>query len=956
MSVVSLLVSLTVSAAPVTNLPYFCSFEEAAENSQWELNLPSYSGVANQWVVSSAQAYHGSNSLVLSGNGVDALYWSYYVDPNDLSITASGANSLTYAAREFDLPAGTYDLSFSWAAGGAGMNGGFDFMAVCWTPATSAIASQVLPDPDPYTGAPPASNLPQWVLDDFLTLNGTQKLFQSRLYWIEDTVQIVSTGQPMKLVFVWQNNDLLANQPSAMVDNIRISDCTAPTDFSVVDNGDGSATLNWTSAASNFDIEYGVAGQPNPTVVNNVSGSSYTIQNLTSDTYKFAIRTNCGSGKVSRWLHDHVIMNYVTDAGCVDYLDLESAYCVYGQYKPNCADDNGDGVCDFAWIEQGVVDNGSSSRMSRHTIHYPGETDPRTLDMLKTVPDGEKASVRLGNWSNMGETEAIEYTMDVPANSNIILTLKYAVIFEAPGHGPILDPGFNMIITDEAGNPLGDCTTADFFGDASLAGSNGWTLNTEYEGVLWKDWTTVGFSLQPYAGQRIKIQLTTMDCLMYKHFAYAYFTLGCSEARVSGLACGKNTSSTISAPDGFTYNWYNVKTPGTTVSTNKDLTIDPTDTATYHCKVSYIENPACYFTLEASLKERLPKADFAFSIDPVDCKKVTFTNNSAVLLGGHETSEGCETYDWDFGNGITSDVENPEIEFADGGTYTVKLIAGLQDKLCTDTTEVTISIGGDLQASLNSSEITLCADDDSGVDIMYTTPGSPVKYSLTFEDNTCFNNVVDQAIVAGTYPKVAPKALTVDTAGNLVYTKPGVYNAVLRLEDGCGDVELPLKVNVQYPKAVIAQRWNDVLALKNDKYNGSYKFSAYQWYKNGQPIEGETSSILYNNGTPFETSAVYQLLLTRESDGVQIFTCGIMPKNYTGDLSLDDITFDQVTSVLTTTQSGVARVYNATGVLLNTFNFEAGETEVNLPEEVGVYVLNITLADGVVLNDKIVVR
>ncbi len=806
--------NVTLKAAPVTTLPYFCSFEETAENAQWQLNLPNPGAVMNQWVVSSAQAYTGSQSLILSGNGADALYWAYYPDPNDLSYTEPNANTMTFAAREFTLPAGTYDLSFAWAGGGAGMNGGFDFMAVAWVPASSPIQAQANP-----------TAIPTWFANGALTFDGAQMLYQSRFYWIEEMTQVVSTGAPMKLVFMWLNNDLAANQPSAMIDNVYISSCTKPTNVSLKNAGSGSATLEWTGTASSYEVAYVDASDPSGVpVTTTVSSSPYTFTGLNSGTYQFAVRSICGPNDTSMWADVYEILDYTPDAGCVDFLDLASANCVYGQYAPNCADANGDGICDFTYVNTGLVDEGFRSRVSRHTVHYPGETDQRTEDKLTTVPPGEEASVRLGNWNNMGETEAIEYTMNIPANANKLLTLKYAVVFEAPGHGPILDPGFTMMITDQSGNPLDACTTADFFGDESLVGTNGWHKSNEYEGVVWKDWTTVGFNLQAYAGQTIKIQLTTQDCLMYKHFAYAYFTLGCSDAEIKGVSCGKNTTDTISAPDGFDYEWYKTDNPGVVVSRDQHFALPKNDPAAYECKVISKENPACVFKLKADMRERYPVADFALTSGACSFT-AQFKNNSAVEAEGVMTTEDCETYEWDFGDGQTSTDKNPQVTYSAPGTYKVKLIAGLSGKLCTDTMEMDVTVSTSVRDTIYHQ---ICQGDTYTYNgVPYTTAG---KYTHTFKTAAGCDSIVllDLSVVAVLNATINHTICDGEsyTFNGTTYTTSGTYTHTSVSVGGCDSITT-LNLTVQSASAVTLNESiceGDAFYVGGNAYNtaGSY--------------------------------------------------------------------------------------------------------------------------------------
>ena len=83
--------------------------------------------------------------------------------------------------------------------------------------------------------------------------------------------------------------------------------------------------------------------------------------------------------------------------GCIDYTDLHAAYvtCSYGSFSNPTAD-------------IGAVDNGYLSANSRHTVHFDTtERDARTGGLLRTIPQGEKASVRLGNWNSGGNAAPV---------------------------------------------------------------------------------------------------------------------------------------------------------------------------------------------------------------------------------------------------------------------------------------------------------------------------------------------------------------------------------------------------------------------------------------------------------------------------------------------------------------------------------------------------------------------
>lgn len=102
----------------------------------------------------------------------------------------------------------------------------------------------------------------------------------------------------------------------------------------------------------------------------------------------------------------------------------------------------------------------------------------------------------------------------------------------------------------------------------------------------------------------------------------------------------------------------------------------------------------------------------------------------------------------------------------------------------------------------------------------------------------------------------------------------GQYNngQLLVVDKHCGDtLHYGVQFTVQYAQSVFAQKWQNVLAVYNKDYNGGYDFVAFQWFLNGTPIEGATSSI-YHTTEDFTPGDEYQVLLTR-SDGVTMISC-----------------------------------------------------------------------------------
>ena len=271
--VFSLLLCVTASAQNMT-LPYFCGFEDATENRQWTLNAGNNGrNAANKWYVSHAEVYAGDSALNIS---------------NDGGATAGYANSAcaVVAYRTITLPAGTYDLSYTYYAGGESTN---DALYAC------VVASNVNPQSNVI------GSLPSGIPSSTTALNLTGG-------WQVATTTITSTGQPMKLVFCWRNNGSTNVNPGGCIDNVQIcsQNCGKPTNVQATANG-SSITVTWTGNANSYDLQYRAYGSSQVYEVDGITGTSYTISGLGEGVYDFLVRSDC-NGDTSIWV---VVQNQI---------------------------------------------------------------------------------------------------------------------------------------------------------------------------------------------------------------------------------------------------------------------------------------------------------------------------------------------------------------------------------------------------------------------------------------------------------------------------------------------------------------------------------------------------------------------------------------------------------------------------------------------------------------------
>lgn len=489
-------------------------------------------------------------------------------------------------------------------------------------------------------------------------------------------------GEPLFLVLRARSNRKPEGR-SIYVDDIHL-DTDIAFDLRVSDITSNSITLDWSSR-----------GNPNVTVTVLDDTSVYRMYTNVHPPllieplsimhyYTFIFNSICSSdsGYCSTSLND--TLSVITPApglGCINATDLHSPQAVFFS-----------GRFDNPYMEAGAIDYGSSHPDSRHTVQYDtAARDPRTGRQLRTIPEGYTSSVRLGNWSaNYYEPEAegVIYSLFVDTASFELLLLHYAAVLQDPIHAASDQPRFRLELLDSTFHIIDSaCTSADFIADQAL----GW--NTAADGVLWKDWTSVGIDLSAHADEQVYVRLTTYDCNEGSHYGYAYFTLECIRKNLNTTSCGDVATNTLSAPEGFTYRWYTSDNP-LTISTEREITV-PSQDITYQCQVSKLDNPACNFTISAYGGTRYPVATFDTSVAFTNFQfHVTFNNQSHISNDNINPLTGttCETAYWNYGNGKTSTSYHGSTVYPDTGTYMVTLVSGIAADHCQDTATMALTL------------------------------------------------------------------------------------------------------------------------------------------------------------------------------------------------------------------------------------------------------------------------
>lgn len=703
----SLLVSQNAQDINIS-LPYFCGFEDTLEVNKWKINAgPDGGNCREYWEWGNRECSEGFSSLyVLCDTSLLTENRAERVKPQ-----------LVFAYRPFMIPSslnpgkGYYnvDVSFDWKGSlDSREEGPYGSLNVYLLPEDYISEADLV-------SSSISSDLPRRLNNQSVALG----YFSGALDWqteLSRTTTRIDVDKKYFLILVWRSTNAWEKYcvPEATwIDNIQItsSDSRRPKDLKVEEGLCDTLKASWSGAGIEFfHFEYRPSGALKWRGKTITKETSVVIADLKEGGYDVRVRGITGTD-TSAWVTYNEAVIYCPDRHCINFVQLDrpGVTCEIGEASNPV---NGRPHIEPTLVGQynaGPIDYGSNDKRSRHTVHWKqNEYDPRIGGrLLRTVPEGALASVRLGNWAAGKQAEGIMFDYTVDTAEATILLLRYAVVLEAPGHGITMDPYFKLEIIGEDGKPVsGRCGEFDFtptntnieWNRGSAAGDGGTTSS-----YVWKDWTSVGVNLEPYHGQTIQLHLITQDCLAAIHFGYAYFTLECSHAEITTESCGNLPYMEMVAPEGFRYIWTRDDDRETPVSTEQTLQVPITDTHTYYCKAEYLDVNGCGFEMHSSVFQREPVADFDYTIDLTECNcenKLVLTNKSCVYNKFSDsdslvkTDEPCENFYWIINDGEVEDATEKltYIVPKEGGEVKVMLLAEIADGNCADTLITTINV------------------------------------------------------------------------------------------------------------------------------------------------------------------------------------------------------------------------------------------------------------------------
>ena len=275
----------------------------------------------------------------------------------------------------------------------------------------------------------------------------------------------------------------------------------------------------------------------------------------------------------------------------------------------------------------------------------------------------------------------------------------------------------------------------------------------------------------------------------------------------------------------------------------------------------------------------------------------------------------------------------------DGKVYTESAIINQTLKShygCDSTVTVNLTVVTCLHASVDVPYGDLCAD----------------QAVINFPVSITRGEMNDATLVVGgkSYPmSINGNSLEVETKN----FRPGYYEGEIKLKDDICETTLsfPVSFTVKFASSIVIQKWDDILAVTNAKYNGGYTFSSYLWLKDGAPItgirQGETGSWIQLSTAELDPTAEYSVLLTT-TDGLTLETCPKLLISKQSSSASVNPAFAPAGSDITIQTQGraTAGIYSAMGqTYVEGKSFE-DKLVISAPAKAGVYVVRVTRADG----------
>jgi len=314
---------------------------------------------------------------------------------------------------------------------------------------------------------------------------------------------------------------------------------------------------------------------------------------------------------------------------------------------------------------------------SRHVVTSGNTTDPHSGGLIPVTAHGSVYSARIGNDNNSAESEILDFSFIVPGDS-LVLQIHFAVVLQDGLHPASKQPRFSYSV-GPASLSLEGCTE-----ELILAGDNypGKVINGFTELL---EWQTRAVSLIGHQGESVSIHFETGDCGPGGHFGYAYVDCELVPAEISASECLPDGSITLISSPNLHGTWNNGSVSDTLI------VLSPSIQNEYFLELN--ADSECAFKIFKNLDTFLPFASYQ-----------THTGcNGNVELNNFSITDAGGLFNWDLGDGNTSQAINVNHQYTNPGDYTI-ILEVIQPNNCRslhseivhipDVPEITITLEG----------------------------------------------------------------------------------------------------------------------------------------------------------------------------------------------------------------------------------------------------------------------
>lgn len=250
----------------------------------------------------------------------------------------------------------------------------------------------------------------------------------------------------------------------------------------------------------------------------------------------------------------------------------------------------------------------------------------------------------------------------------------------------------------------------------------------------------------------------------------------------------------------------------------------------------------------------------------------------------------------------------------------------------------------------------LLSEDGKVIDITktYLVPQSNTDEALTFIVETAPN----AKVVVGEN-EVADKTITV------AVSKPSLQAITFKIvsADATNTESYTFNVEKRFNfDDIVVTRWDNTLLVNaNNTTNGSFNFTGYKWFKDGNEVGTGQYYSAGSKKTDILSGSYYVELITKDGQTLRTWEKSIALKSsmimkaYPNPLHTGEIVSVQLDIDQELLNKAVIEIYNSNGVSVKKTRATGNITSVKMPDQIGLYILKVNAGDFV-REEKLMVK